>query len=312
LPVVEKAAPVVDVATRGNTRSVPEQHTPRFAVEVVDAPVTIAVEGITGSVRGSLYNGLLDAGGDALLVNRFVDVFAWNVDFYRQTQSGDTFRVLVEKRFATDNGEQKFLGWGKVVAAEYVNAGTTFRGFSFASNDQQFAGYYDERGESLQRTFLKNPMEVTRITSSYGSRFHPVLKKQKKHEGVDYGAPTGTPVWSVADGVVVEARYSGSAGNMVLIQHGNGMRTEYFHLSRIGEGVRAGARVEQKQTIGYVGSTGLSTGSHLHFGLLRGGQHLDPAAQKFETAKPLPEGYRAEFDAFVAPLLAQLAALTRA
>lgn len=313
LPAVD--LPVVDVAgppTRGSTRTVPVERPPRFAIDVADAPVTIAVEGVTGTVRGSLYNGMLDAGGDALLVNRFADVFAWNVDFYRQTQSGDTFRVLVEKRFANDDGQQKFLGWGKVVAAEYVNAGTTFRGFSFVSKDEQFSGYYDERGESLQRTFLKNPMEVTRITSSYGSRFHPVLKKQKKHEGVDYGAPTGTPVWSVADGVVVEARYSGSAGNMVLIQHGNGMRTEYFHLSRIGEGVRAGTRVEQKQVIGYVGSTGLSTGPHLHFGLLRGNQHLDPGAQQFEAAKPLPESYRAEFDAFVAPLLAQLAALTRA
>ncbi|HEY1099050.1 MAG TPA: M23 family metallopeptidase, partial [Myxococcota bacterium] len=270
------------------------------------------VEGLAGTIRGNLYNGIHDAGGDANLVNRFVDVFAWNIDFYRQAQNGDTFRVLVEKRFSNDGNERKFLGWGKVVAAEYVNAGTAWRGFAFESKDKQFAGYYDDRGESLERTFLRSPMEVTRITSSYGSRFHPVLKTQKKHEGVDYGAPVGTPIWTVADGIVVEARFSKSAGNMVVVQHVNGLRTEYFHLSKFAEGVRAGSRVTQKQVIGYVGSTGMSTGPHLHFGLLRGNSHIDPGSQKTETAKPMPASYRDEYQTFVAPLMAQLAALTRA
>jgi murein DD-endopeptidase MepM/ murein hydrolase activator NlpD len=142
-------------------------------------------------------------------------------------------------------------------------------------------------------------------------RFHPVLKHQKKHEGVDYGAPTGTPVWTVADGVVKEARVSPSAGNMVVVQHVNGIATEYFHLSKFAEGLRAGARVKQKQLIGYVGSTGMSTGPHLHFGMLRGGSHVDPAKQNFPNAKPVPKVYRDEFTKLVAPLLRDLKGLGR-
>jgi murein DD-endopeptidase MepM/ murein hydrolase activator NlpD len=284
---------------------------PRFDVMVQDADVETVVEGVAGVVRGSLYNGVLDAGGDANLVNKFVDVFAWNIDFYRQTQAGDTFRVLVEKKYANDGDERRFLGWGNVVAAEYENAGTTFRGFAFRTADETFSGTFDETGESLERTFLRNPMEVTRITSNYGMRFHPVLKTERKHEGIDYGAPIGTPIWSVADGVVAEARYSKSAGNMVTISHINGYKTEYFHMSKFAEGMKAGARVKQKQIIGYVGSTGRSTGPHLHFGMLRNNAHLDPAKQKFPNAKPIPAQYRSEFDAHVAPLFAQLQALTR-
>jgi murein DD-endopeptidase MepM/ murein hydrolase activator NlpD len=296
---------------RGN-RATTTATVPRFDIVVEDANVQVVLEGIVGNVRGSLYNGVIDAGGDANLVNKFVDVFAWNIDFYRQTQPGDEFRALVEKRYADDGEERRFLGYGKVVAAEYVNAGTAFRGFAFETADKQFGGFFDENGESLERTFLRNPMEVTRITSSYGKRFHPLLKTTRKHEGIDYGAPVGTPIWTVADGVVVDARYSKGAGNMVTIQHLNGYKTEYFHMSRFADGLAAGARVKQKQVIGYVGSTGLSTGPHLHFGMLRGGAHLDPMQQKFANAKPIPLTLRSEFDAFVAPLLAQLQALTRA
>jgi murein DD-endopeptidase MepM/ murein hydrolase activator NlpD len=192
---------------RGN-RATTTATAPRFDIVVEDANVQVVIEGIVGNVRGSLYNGVIDAGGDANLVNKFVDVFAWSIDFYRQTQPGDEFRALVEKRYADDGDERRFLGYGKVVAAEYVNVGTAFRGFAFETADKQFGGFFDENGESLERTFLRNPMEVTRITSSYGKRFHPLLKTTRKHEGIDYGAPVGTPIWTVADGVVVDARYA--------------------------------------------------------------------------------------------------------
>jgi murein DD-endopeptidase MepM/ murein hydrolase activator NlpD len=286
--------------------------TPCFDIALEDAVVITVVEGLVGSVRGSLYNGMLDAGGDATLVNRFVDVFAWNIDFYRQSQPGDEFRLLVEKRFAGEGEERRFLGYGRVIAAEYDNAGHAMRGFTFESADKQFKGVFDDTGESLERTFLKSPLEITRITSNYGSRFHPILKSQRKHEGVDYGAPLGTPVWTVADGVVAEARYSKGAGNMIVISHANGFKTEYFHLARFADGMKSGQRVTQKQLIGFVGSTGMSTGPHLHFGMLRAGRYVDPARQDFPAATPLPPQYRAEFDAFVQPLLAQLQALTRA
>jgi murein DD-endopeptidase MepM/ murein hydrolase activator NlpD len=280
----------------------------QFQVESIDAPIETKLEGVAGTVRSSLYQSMINAGEDAVLVDKFVDVFAWNIDFYRQTQNGDEFRVLVEKQYAGG----RFLGYGKVHAAEYVNAGRMHRGFLFTSKDGKHFGTYDDAGDALQRTFLKSPMEIARLTSSYGMRFHPVLGRNKKHEGVDYGAPTGTPVWSVADGVVKEARYSKSAGNMIVVQHINGITTEYFHLSKFAEGIKAGARVKQKQHIGNVGTTGMSTGPHLHFGMLRGGAHVDPAKQKFPNAKPVPKEYRGEFDAMMQPLLEQLKALDRA
>ncbi|OGQ21318.1 MAG: hypothetical protein A2138_13755 [Deltaproteobacteria bacterium RBG_16_71_12] len=280
----------------------------RFLTRHHDAPIETKVEGLSGAVRSSLYQSMLEAGEEAVLVNKFVDVFAWNVDFYRQTQRGDEWRVVVEKRYAGG----RFLGYGKVLAAEYVNAGSAHRGFLFDAADGMHAGTYDEEGNALQRTFLKNPMEIARVTSSYGMRFHPVLGKNKQHQGVDYGAPTGTPVWSVADGVVKEARFSSTAGNMIVVQHMNGITTEYFHLSKFADGIKAGARVKQKQPIGLVGNTGTSTGSHLHFGMLRAGSHVDPAKQKFPNARPIPKEYRDELQRFIAPLLAQLQALDRA
>lgn len=280
----------------------------RFDVAVTDAAIETKVEGVAGSVRSSLYQAMLAAGEDAVLVSKFADVFAWNIDFYRQTQPGDQFKVLVQKRYAGG----RFLGYGDVLAAEYVNAGTSHRGFIFASNDGKHTGTYDAEGAALQRTFLKSPMEIARLTSSYGMRFHPVLGRKKKHEGVDYGAAMGTPVWSVADGVVKEARFSKSAGNMILVQHMNGLATEYFHLSRYAQGLKQGARVKQKQVIGFVGSTGMSTGPHLHFGMRKSGAHVDPSKQKFPNAKPVPKNYRTEFNDLVEPLLAQLKALDSA
>ena len=293
------------------TRSDPPTSEPdadtRLVVEVTDAPIEMKVEGVAGTVRSSLYQAMLEAGEDAVLVGKFAEVFAWNIDFYRQTQKGDEFRVLVQKQYAGG----RFLGYGKVLAAEYVNRGSVHRGFTFTSNDGKHSGTYDDEGDALQRTFLKSPMEIARLTSSYGMRFHPVLGHNKKHEGIDYGAATGTPVWSVADGVVKEARFSKSAGNMIVVQHMNGILTEYFHLSRYAEGLKQGARVKQKQIIGFVGSTGMSTGSHLHFGMLKSGAHVDPSSQKFPNAKPVPKEYRQAFEEMIAPMLVDLRALDR-
>jgi murein DD-endopeptidase MepM/ murein hydrolase activator NlpD len=296
------------VAVRTVAPIMEERPEPSFAVTHHDAPIEVELASISGSVRSSLYQAMVEGGEDPVLVDKFVDVFAWNVDFYRQTQRSDTFKVLVEKRRAGG----RFLGYGRVLAAEYNNAGTVHRGVLFESKDGQHTGTYDEEGSALMRTFLKSPMEMARITSSYGMRFHPVLGRNKAHEGVDYGAAIGTPVWSVADGVVQEARYSATAGNMIVLKHINGFTTEYFHLSRFSDDVRVGQRLKQKQIIGYVGNTGMSTGPHLHFGMLKSGSHVDPQKQKFPNARPVPGDYAKEFDAFVSPLLAELKALDSA
>jgi murein DD-endopeptidase MepM/ murein hydrolase activator NlpD len=279
-----------------------------FSVSIEDAPIETKLEGVTGAVRSSLYQAMLEAGEDANLVERFVDVFAWNIDFYRQTRAGDQWKVLVEKKYAGG----RFLGYGRVMAAEYVNAGAVYRGFLFSSKDGKQSGTYDDEGSGLQRTFLKAPMEITHVTSSYGMRFHPLKKDEQFHHGIDYGAPIGTPIWTVADGVVEMAKMNGGAGNMVKIKHMNGFETEYFHMSRFADGIHEGSRVKQKQLIGYVGSTGLSTGPHLHFGMFKNGDHVDPSKQKFPNAAGVPKPYEGEFKKFMQPLLEQLRSLDAA
>jgi murein DD-endopeptidase MepM/ murein hydrolase activator NlpD len=275
---------------------------PLYQVSRIDTPVTKRTTTLSGKISSSLYEGILYAGGDPQLVNRFSDVFAWQLDFYREAQKGDAFKMIVEARFA----EGRFVGYGRVLAAEYNNVGRMYRGFFYESEDGKFSGVFDEQGNSLEKSFLKSPMELTRITSRYGQRFHPVLKRQKKHNGVDYGASTGTPFWSIADGVVLEARYSVTAGNMIRIRHRAGFVTEYFHASRIAPGVRAGAGVKQRQVIGYVGTTGRSTGPHLHFGMMLDKSYVDPSRQNFPAGKPVPPRLVKSYLSKVKPLLEEL------
>jgi murein DD-endopeptidase MepM/ murein hydrolase activator NlpD len=276
-----------------------------FVVDTQRPEIQTKVVALQGEVSSSLYNGMIDKGEGVTLVNRFVDVFAWDVDFYRETRKGDHYKVIVEKKYA----EGEFVGYGRVLAAEYKNGKELMRGFNFKSADGKFVGTFDERGAARMKTFLKNPLEIARITSSYGQRFHPVLRRHKAHNGVDYGASRGTPYWAVADGTVVEARYSRTAGNMIVLRHRNGYETQYFHSSKFAPGIKVGAKVKQRQVIGYVGNTGRSTGPHLHFGMKKKGRYVDPARQKFPTAKPVDKKYADEFREWVAPLMAEMKAL---
>ncbi len=273
-----------------------------FTVTRIDTPVTKVSRSISGKISSSLYEGILYAGGDPALVNRFSDVFAWQLDFYREVQKGDGFKMIVETRFA----DGRFIGYGRVLAAEYNNAGRQYRGFYFESDDGKFTGIFDEQGNSLEKSFLRSPMELARITSRYGQRFHPILRQQKRHNGVDYGASTGTPFWSIADGVVLEARYSLTAGKMIRIRHRNGFMTEYFHASRIAPGVKVGATIRQRQVIGYVGTTGRSTGPHLHFGMTLNKNYVDPSRQNFPAGKPVPSKLVKSYMSKVRPLAEKL------
>tara|TARA_Y100001954_G_scaffold237874_1_gene303099 strand:- start:3454 stop:4806 length:1353 start_codon:yes stop_codon:yes gene_type:complete len=297
----ENGAPAKAVATRlpNKKHGAPE---PWFKAETIATPVTTQPVVLVGKVKSTLYQSLIDAGGNAYLVNRFADVFTWDIDFYREVQNGDAFKVVTEKKYA--NGS--FVGFGRVLAAEYVNQGRALRGYLYASKDEKVQGYFDEKGKCLEKTFLKNPMEIARITSRYGQRFHPVLKRRKQHNGVDYGASRGTPFWAVADGTVKEARYSRSAGNMIVLRHRNGYETEYFHAKGFARGIRRGAKVKQRQIIGYVGSTGRSTGPHLHFGMKKHGRYVNPGRQKFPAGRPIPKKYMGEYQKVMAPLKIQL------
>ncbi|MBH2006934.1 MAG: peptidoglycan DD-metalloendopeptidase family protein [Myxococcaceae bacterium] len=257
---------------------------------------------LSGKISNSLYEGILAAGGDAGLVNQFSELFGWQLDFYRDAQRGDTFKLIVESRYA----DGKWIGYGNLLAAQYNNRGRLFRGFHYQSDDLKHRGFFDEQGQSVEKGFLKAPMALARITSRFGQRFHPVLMRQKKHNGVDYGAPTGTPFWSIADGTVLEARYSPTAGRMVRIRHRGGYVTEYFHASRIAPGIRAGASVKQKQIIGYVGTTGRSTGPHLHFGMMLNKNYIDPGKQRFPAGQPLPNRVLPNYLAKIKPFLQEL------
>ena len=264
---------------------------PIFKVKVIDLPVEIHVSTLSGKIESSLYNAIIKAGGDGNLVNRFTDVFGWQVDFYKETQRGDAFKAVVEVRYI----QGKPVGYGRILAAEFSTLGTAYQAFFFESRNKRIGGVFDINGHSLQKIFLKSPLEFARITSRYGQRFHPVLKLQKKHNGVDYGASTGTPFWSIAEGIVVEAGYTRFNGNWVRVRHENGYMTEYLHASRLAAGIRRGLRVKQRQVLGYVGSTGLATAPHLHFGMKKRGQYVDPSRQKFAVGQSVPASYLTEF-----------------
>lgn len=240
---------------------------------------------VSGTLESSLSEAVVDAGEQSGLALAFADVLAWDVDFYLDPRRGDTFQILVEKR--THQG--RTIGYGDILAAEYHGQVTGRRRvFLYENPENGRPEYYAQDGSSAQRTFLKSPLKFARISSGFGGRMHPILKYYRQHRGVDYAAPTGTPVWAIGDGVVTRAGWAGACGNMVRLRHSNGYETVYCHFSRIAPGVRVGKRVAQKEVIGYVGATGRATGPHLHFEVLRGGSHLNPLTLKLPPAEPLP------------------------
>jgi Peptidase family M23 len=257
-------------------------------------------------INSSLYEAAVEAGEDPLIGMVLADVFAWDIDFYRDVRKGDRARALVEKFVS----KGRILRYGEVLAATYEGESVgTKRVFRYELPDGK-ATFFQEDGSSARKAFLKSPLKYAHVTSRFGSRFHPVLKYVKAHNGVDYAASIGTPVWAVADGTVTVARNTGAGGNTVCIRHANGFETCYLHLSKFGAGVREGARVSQKQVIALSGNTGRSTGPHLHYALKRHGRHVNPLNQNFPRAEPVPKKLLADFQAKVAPLAEQLDAVS--
>ncbi len=263
----------------------------KWTAQLLTEPVTTELVSFLGTVETSLWASTLSADMDPYLIVALSEIFAWEVDFNREVRSGDRWRITAEKKMA--NG--KHVGWGSILAAEYINAGKSHKAVLFRHKNKDM-GYYTLKGESLRKMFLKSPLRFGRVTSRFNRRrFHPRLKRIRPHNGVDYGAPTGTPVRSVANGVVTFARRSGGGGKVLKIRHNSIYKTAYKHLSRYGKGIRKGRRVKQGQVVAYVGNTGLSTGPHLHYEFLKNGRFKDPLRQKFPSAKPLEQKYKAEF-----------------
>jgi murein DD-endopeptidase MepM/ murein hydrolase activator NlpD len=272
-----------------------------------DVPVERKVVLVAGTVAGSLFESMEVLGEQAQLVLDFAGIFAWDFDFTSDSQPGDRFRMLVEKVYAGD----QFVKYDRILVAEYESERKVHTGIYF--KDREGGGYYTPAGESLRRAFLKSPLEFTRISSTFTrARRHPILGGVRPHLAVDYAAPTGTPIWAVADGRVEFAGYKGGNGNTVVIRHRANFKTMYNHLSRFGKGIRRGAAVKQRQAIGYVGTTGLSTGPHLDYRVIKDGRFVNPLKETFLPGKPISPSARPAFlearDSLLAELRTALAA----
>jgi murein DD-endopeptidase MepM/ murein hydrolase activator NlpD len=285
------------VATRGQTGS--------WVAIRVDQAVETRIANASGTIDATLYESVQRAGETGALVGLLVDLLAWDVNFYTDTHPGDHWKVIVEKQYL---GGQ-FYRYGHVLAAEYGGRAGNFRAFYWKDGRPSAEGrYFDEKGQAIRKTLLKTPLRFVRISSKFDRhRLHPILHREKAHLGVDYAAPVGTPVWASSGGKVVECARKRGSGNTVVLSHGNGMSTRYYHLSRFARGLKAGKSVRQKQVIGFVGTTGLSTGPHLHFSVTKNGAFVDP--NKVQVNRDASVDNRAAFLAAVKPRVATLKAL---
>jgi len=274
-------------------------------------PWTVTRLRVTGTIETSLYDALdkavadtfLPAGERRQLAWAIADVYDWEVDFTRDIRPGDRFMVLLD-RLESSEGERRF---GRILAARVEVARAPEYAFFFEDSTGRRSGFYDERGRSLRRAFLRAPLQFRRVSSGFGSRYHPILHMWRAHEGVDFAAPYGTPVRATADGIVTKAgRDEGGYGNLIELRHVNGIRTRYGHLSAFARGLHAGERVEQGETIGFVGSTGLSTGPHLHYEFLVGGRPTNPRRKDTGAGTPVPKSLEATYDTVRDALRAQL------
>ncbi len=262
---------------------------------------------IAGIVTSSLYGAITDLGAGAQLANDFTDVFAYDVDFSRMVRTGDEFRILYERLFRTgEDGEEIFVRPGQILAARYGGAAGEYAAVYFEPEEGR-GGYYRADGSSVERQFLMAPLRYARVSSRYSAaRRHPILKVTRPHHGIDYAAPTGTPVFAVAKGEVIYKSWAGGYGNLVKIRHEDGYVSYYGHLSRFSAGLRVGQPVSQKQQIGYVGSTGLSTGPHVCFRVAKDGRFVNPVRMPSPEGPPLPaevqESFRAHRDTLLASL----------
>lgn len=264
--------------------------TTSFKASKVELPVDIELVSFSNTVSGSLWESAKMVGMDSSLIIDLADIFAWQIDFAREVRNNDSWIILVEKKSV----DSKFIGWGKILAAQYVNQGTTYTGVYYSVDGKD--SYYAPDGSSLRRIFLKSPLKYSRISSKFSrSRFHPVLKIARPHNGVDYAAPIGTPVMSVGDGTVSFAGRKGASGIMVKIKHNSVYSTAYLHLRNVAKGIKKGTRVKQAQVIGYVGMTGSTSGPHCHFAFYENSRFVDPLGKKFPAQAGIPKSKMFDF-----------------
>ncbi len=254
-----------------------------FSVNKVPIAYDIYSEVVSGTIKYSLFDAVKRAGEQTELAIKLADIFAWDIDFIKDIRPGDRFKVLVEKKYR----DGKLCGYGKIEAAFFTNKNSLYKAF-LHKDSRGIYGYYDEMGGSLQKTFLKAPLAFSRISSKFTKkRFHPILNVYKPHNGVDYAAPKGTPIKSVGDGSILKIGYNKGMGNYIKIRHYNGYVTSYFHMIKFAKGMKRKKRLVQGDTIGYVGKTGLATGYHLCYRMIKNGKLIDPLKHRSPSANPV-------------------------
>lgn len=268
----------------------------QWSSEIVDVETTKKLVHYSGVINDSLWASAVGQKLSPSVIVDFAEVFGWQIDFSREVRKGDMWRFTVEKLFA----EGQHVGYGNIVYAEYKNGPELYTAYYYQNKVTKTRGYFDENGESLRKVFLKSPIKFGRVTSHFSRRrFHPIHRRYKAHNGVDYGAPRGTPIRVVGEGRIVKiGRYRGS-GKMIVVDHVAGYRTKYLHMSRFKRGMRRGAKVQQGDIIGYVGATGYATGPHLHFEMSKHGRLMDPLKVNLPAADPVPKSALAHFRDFV-------------
>lgn len=266
------------------------QLSPPFDVKIVERPVNTKVESFEGEIESSLWHAMKNEGMSYELIGKMEDALAWTVDFYT-IQKGDQFKLVFERKYI----EGEPVGIGRLLGAKFVSGGRDF--YAIHYENEQYKGYYDLEGRATKRAFLKSPVKFSRVSSGFNPRrFHPVLKRYKAHLGTDYAAPSGTPIYAVADGTVTKAAYTKNNGNFVKIRHDRTYETQYLHMKGFAQGIRAGRKVRQGDVIGYVGQTGLATGPHVCFRFWKNGRQVDHRRLNFPPPKPLPQEELPQFN----------------
>ncbi len=269
-----------------------------FTVSTIEHPIEHRQHFARASIDDSLFLAAQRAGLSDRLTMELAGIFGWDIDFALDIRKGDTFAVVYDELY--QNGER--LRDGDILAASFTNRGRTYRAIRFDDGH-----YYTPDGKSMRKAFLRTPVRFTRISSRFSlGRKHPILHRIRAHHGVDYAAPSGTPIKATGDGKVVFLGRKGGYGRVIVLKHGSRYSTVYAHMSRYRRGLRRGSRVHQGQIIGYVGMSGLATGPHLHYEFRVDGVHRNPLTVRLPDAAPLPRSRMARFKARATPLLAQL------
>jgi len=277
-----------------------------YQAKTVTREVDLLQKQVTGSIDNSLFESGLTAGLTDKVVMEMAHIFGWDIDFALDLRKGDHFKLIYNEVFL--DGQK--IDDGDILAAEFTNRGKTFRAIRF-TDATGLIRYYSPEGNSMRKTFNRTPVPLSRISSRFNpNRKHPVLKTNRPHRGVDYAASTGTPILATGDGKVAFVGTKGGYGRTVILSHGGKYTTLYAHMSRYRKGIRSGQRIQQGQTIGYIGSSGLATGPHLHYEFRVNGVHRNPLTVELPKAEPLAKQYQAEFKAQATPLIAQLDTLT--